>query len=108
MGFLSSSDGKESACNAGNPGSNSGMGRYPAEGIGYPILFSRASIVAQLVKNPTAMQENCVLSLRYYNSAMSTCWIQRSVMGYGNKEVFILLSKLGHSSCELHETVLSV
>ena len=63
------------------------MARYPAEGIGYPILFSRASIVAKLVKNPTAMQETCVLSLRYYNSAMSTCWIQRSIMGYGNKEV---------------------
>ena len=63
------------------------MERHPAEGIGYPLLFSRTSIVAQLVKNPPAMQETWILSLRYNNSSMSTCWIQRSIMGYGNKEV---------------------
>ena len=36
MGFPGSAAGKESACNAGDPGSISGSGRSPAEGIGYP------------------------------------------------------------------------
>ena len=46
-----SSVGKESACNAGDPGSILGSGRLPGEGIGYPLQFSWASLVAQLVKN---------------------------------------------------------
>ena len=36
-GFLGHSAGKESACNAGNPGSIPGLGRRPEEGIGYPV-----------------------------------------------------------------------
>ena len=36
------------------------MGRSAGEGIGYPLQFSRASLVAQLVKNPLAMQETWV------------------------------------------------
>ena len=45
-GFPHSSDGKESACNAGNPDSISGLGRYAREGIGYPLQYSWASLVA--------------------------------------------------------------
>ena len=33
------------------------------EGIGYPLQYSWASLVAQLVKNPPAMQETWVQSL---------------------------------------------
>ena len=36
-GFPGSSDGKESACNAGDPGSIPGLGRSPGEGNGYPL-----------------------------------------------------------------------
>ena len=36
MGFPGSTAGKESTCSAGDPGSISGSGRSPAEGIGYP------------------------------------------------------------------------
>ena len=43
-----SSVGKESTCNAGDPGSISGSGRSTGEGTGYPLLYSRASLVAQL------------------------------------------------------------
>ena len=32
--------GKESTCNAGNPGSIPGLGRYPGEGLGYPLQYS--------------------------------------------------------------------
>ena len=40
-----------------------GLGRSPGEGIGYPLQYSWASLVAQLVKNPPAMWETWVRSL---------------------------------------------
>ena len=58
--YSDSSAGKESTCNAGDPGSIPGLGRSPGEGIGYPLQYSWASLVAQLVKNPPAMQETLV------------------------------------------------
>ena len=54
MGFPGSSAGKESACNARDPGLIPGLGRSTGEGIGYPLQYSWASLVAQLVKNPPA------------------------------------------------------
>ena len=60
LGFPDSSIGKESACNAGDPGSIPGLGRSTGEGIGYPFQYSWASLVAQLVKNLPAMQETWV------------------------------------------------
>ena len=62
-GFPSSSAGKESACNAGDLSSIPGSGRSPGEGIGYPLQYSWASLVAYLVKNTPAMQETWVRSL---------------------------------------------
>ena len=55
--------GKESTCNAGDPGSTLGLGRSTGEGIGYPLHYSWASLVAQLVKNLPAMRETWVQSL---------------------------------------------
>ena len=49
--------GKETPCNAGDPSSIPGSGRSTGEGIGYPIQYSWASLVAQLVKNLPAMWE---------------------------------------------------
>ena len=49
--FPDSSAGKESACNAEDPGSILGLGRSAGEGIGYPLHYSWASLVAQLMKN---------------------------------------------------------
>ena len=40
-GVPGGSDGKESACNAGNLGSIPGLGRCPAEGNGNPIQYPR-------------------------------------------------------------------
>ena len=37
MGFPSSSAGKESACNVGDPGSTPMLGRSAGEEIGYPL-----------------------------------------------------------------------
>ena len=39
-GFPDSSVGKESACNAGDPDSIPVSGRYPREGIGYPLQYT--------------------------------------------------------------------
>ena len=63
LGFSGSSAGKESACNAGDPGLIPGSGRSPGEGIGYPLQYSWASLMAQIVKNPFAMWETWVRSL---------------------------------------------
>ena len=38
--FSGSSAGKESACNAGDPGSIPGLGRSPGEGNSYPLQYS--------------------------------------------------------------------
>ena len=60
-----SSAGKESAYIAGDPGSIPGLGRSPGKGIGYPLQYSWASLVAQMVKNLPAMLETWVLSLAW-------------------------------------------
>ena len=54
--------GKLPTCNAGDPSSIPGSGRSTGEGTGYPLQDSWASLVAQLVKNPPAMQETWVQS----------------------------------------------
>ena len=46
---------KESACNAGDPSLIPWSERSSGEGIGYPLQYSWASLVAQLVKNLPAM-----------------------------------------------------
>ena len=43
QGFPGSLAGKESACNAGEPGSIPGLGTSPREGIGYPLQYSWVS-----------------------------------------------------------------
>ena len=58
-----SSFGKEPTCNAGDPSSIPRLGISAGEVIGYSLKYSWASLVAQLVKNPPAMQETCLLSL---------------------------------------------
>ena len=60
MGFLNSSAGKESSCNAEDPGLIPGLGSSTGEGIGYSLQYSWASLVAQTVKNPPAVQETWV------------------------------------------------
>ena len=51
LGFLHSSVGKESACNEGDPSWIPGLGRSTGEGIGDPLQYSWAFLVAQWVKN---------------------------------------------------------
>ena len=61
--FPDSSAGKESACNAGDLGSIPGLGRSAGERTDYPLQYSWASLVAQMVKNLPTMRETWVRSL---------------------------------------------
>ena len=67
-GFPGSSAVKESTCSAEDPDSIPGSGRYPGEGIDYPLQYSWASLVAQLVKNLATMWETWVRYLGWEDS----------------------------------------
>ena len=56
---------KKYVCNAGDPGSIPGSERSPGEAIGDPLQYSWASLVAQSVKNPSAVRETWVQSLAW-------------------------------------------
>ena len=56
-GFSRGSEGKESACNTGDPSLIPGSGSSPGEGIGYPLQYSWAPLLTQMVKSLPAMQE---------------------------------------------------
>ena len=45
-----------------------GLGRSPGEGIDYPLQYSWASLVAQMVKNTPAIRETWVPSLSWEDS----------------------------------------
>ena len=62
VGFPSSSVGKESTCNSGDPGSIPQCGRTAREGIEYPRIFLGFPCVAQLVKNLPTIWETSVWS----------------------------------------------
>ena len=100
LGFPGSSAGEESACNAGDLSLIPVSGRSPGEGIDYPLQYSCASLVAQMVKNLPAMRQTWVWSLGWEdpleegvaasNSCLKTSHGQRSLAGYsswGRKEL---------------------
>ena len=63
MGFPGSLAGKEPAYNSGDPGLIPGLGSSTGEGIGYPLQYFGAFLVAQMVKNLPPVQETQVQSL---------------------------------------------
>ena len=81
MGFPGSSAGKESICNARHPGSIPGLWRSAREGIGYPLQHSWTSLVAQLVKNSSAMWQ-----ILTFNLTMNVIWIVPSKIADGKKK----------------------
>ena len=92
-GFSGSSVGIQFACNAGDPGSILQLRRSPGEGIGYPLQYSWASLMAQMAKNPLTMRETWVWFLGWEDPLEEgkqptpiflpgeSPW-QRSLMGY--------------------------
>ena len=83
MDFPHSSVGKESACNAGDPGLIPGSGRSAGEGIGYPLQYSWVSLVAQLVKNPPTMQETLVGFLGWEDPLETGTTTYSSILAWG-------------------------
>ena len=100
LGFPDSSVGKESICNAGNPSSIPGSGRSAGEGIGYPIQYSWASLVVQLVKNLPAMQETWVQSLGWEDSLEKGKATHFSIWP---REFYGLYSPWGHKKSDTTE-----
>ena len=74
--------GKVSACNAGEPGSIPGSGRSPREETGYPIQYSWALLVAQMVKNLPAMQETRVQFLGQEDPLEKEIAIHSSILAW--------------------------
>ena len=82
LGFPGSSAGKESACNAGDPGSISELGRSPGEGVGYPLQYSWASLVTQLVNNLPVMKETWVQFLGQEDPLEKGMTTQSSILAW--------------------------
>ena len=82
VGFPDSSVGKESACHAGDPHLIPGSGRSTGEGIGYPLQYCWALLVAQLVKNPPAMRETWVQYLGWEDPLEKGKAIHSSILAW--------------------------
>ena len=83
MGFPHTLVGKESTCNAGDPGLIPGSERSAGEGIGYLLQYSWASLVAQLVKNLPAMWETWVWSLGWEDTLEKGKAMNSSILAWG-------------------------
>ena len=82
QGFLGSSAGKESAYEVGDCISIPRLGRSAGEGISYPLQYSWASLVAQLVKNPPPMRETWVQSLGWEDPLEKGKAIHSSILAW--------------------------
>ena len=81
-GFPGSLAGKESTYNAEDPGLIPGSGRSPGEVIGYPLQYSWASLVAQMVKNLPAMWETWIRSLGWENPLKNSTATHSSILAW--------------------------
>ena len=69
---------------ARDAGSIPGSGRSPREGVGYPLQYSWVSLVAQMVKNPPAMQKIWDRSLGWENPLEKDMATHSSILGLEN------------------------
>ena len=74
LGFPNISVGKESTCNAGDPSLIPGLESSTGEGIGYPLQYSCASLIAQLVKNPLQCRRPW-----FHSWVRRICWRRESL-----------------------------
>ena len=96
-GFPCGSAGKESACNAGDLDLIPGSGRSAGEGIGYPFQYSWAFLVAQLVKNLSAMWETWIRSLGWEDPLEKGKATHSSILAWGIPWTFSSVGK--ESAC---------
>ena len=73
-GFYGSSEGKESASNAGDPSSIPKPGRSPGKGIGYPHQSIKSEIVKSIIVNKRV--QNAVPGCNLKNDRMNSVHIQ--------------------------------
>ena len=59
-----------------------GSGSSPGEGIGYPLQYSQASLVAQMVKNPPVMWETWVRSLSWEDPLEQSIATHSSILAW--------------------------
>ena len=81
-GFPGISGGKESTCIAGDPSSIPGSRRPPGAGIGYPLQYSWASLVAQMVENLPVMWKTWVRFLGWEDPLEEGMAIHSSVLAW--------------------------
>ena len=77
------SEDKEPAYNAADLDLIPGSGRSPGEGNCYPLQYSWASLVAQLVKGPTVMRETWVQSLGWEDPLEKGTATHSSILTWG-------------------------
>ena len=82
--FPDSSISKKSTHNAEDPVWIRGWGRFAREGIGYPLQYSWASLVAQLVKNLPAIWETWVQSLGWEDPLKKGNTAHSSILAWRN------------------------
>ena len=102
VGFPGGSDGEESICNAGDPGSIPGSGRSPGEGIGCLLQNAWASLVAQLVKNPPAVRETWVQSLGWEDPLEMGKATHSSILAWRIPCMVQGVAKSGTRLCDSH------
>ena len=59
-----------------------GLGRSPEEGTGYPLQYSWASLVAQLVKNLPTMRETWIPSLHWEDPLEESMATHSSILAW--------------------------
>ena len=82
-----------------------GSGSSPGEGIGYPLQYSWAALVAQIVKNLLAMQETWVQSLGWENPWRRK-WLLTPVFspgGFHQQRSLVGYSLWGHKESDMTE-----
>ena len=87
LGFLGSSAGKESTCNAGDLGSIPWSGSSPGERIVYPLQYYWTSLVAQTIKNPPVVWKTWVRSVGW-EDPLEEGMVAHSSIGEGNGNPF--------------------
>ena len=102
MGFPGSSIGKESACNARDPAWIPGSGRSPGGGISYPLQYSWASSVTQLVKNSPALRETWVWSLDWEGPLEKGMATDSSILAW---KIYGLFSLWGREESDTAEQI---
>ena len=80
--FPGRSAGKESACNAGDLSSIPVSGRSAGEGVGYPLQYFWAFLVAWIVKNPSAMWETWVQFLGWEDTLEKRMATHSSILSW--------------------------